>query len=152
MAGPIPPDPFQFGKPETGTPAVSAEMRRLFTALAQTNMTRDAAIPANPRDGMLRVNATDLTNIKLELWWVDQWIVLLENLVGAAPWPFYSEHEFATAATTWVVVHGRGRKPLIQVLDSSDQIVTPTSVIHNSDDQLTITHGSAITGKAIVIG
>jgi len=152
MAGPIPPEPFQFGLPAQGTPPVSAEMRRLLTALAQTNMTRDAAVPSNPRDGMLRINAANLTSVNVEMYWQGAWIVLFSNIINAAPWPFYSIHDFAVAATSWVVVHGRNRKPLVQVINSAGQSVTPTSIIHNTDNQLTITHGSAIIGSVIVIG
>ena len=152
MAGPIPPAPFQFGLPAQGSPPNSAEMRRLLAALAQTNMTRNANAPENPRDGMLRVNAVNLNSVNVEMWWQGEWIVLLSNVVNSAPWPFYSTHAFTPASASWVVVHGRDRKPLIQILDSAGQVVTPTSVIHDTDNQLTITHGSAITGSVIVIG
>lgn len=152
MAGPIPPDQFQFEQPEAGSPASSALMRRLFRALAQTSLTRDASKPENPRPGMMRVNAVNLNSVNLEMYWEGQWVVLLANIFNLSPWPSYSSHTFSPAASSWVITHGRGRKPLVQVLDASGQVITPTSIIHNSDDQLTITHGSAITGTAIIIG
>ncbi len=152
MAVIIAPEPFQFGKPEAGSQPSSAEMRRLLAALAQNNLTRDPKYPENPRDGMMRVNATNLNSINVEMYLQGVWVVLLANIATSAPWPFHSEHEFLSASVSWLVNHGRGRKPIVQVIDSGNQIITPASIVHTTDNQLTITHGSAIVGRVIVIG
>jgi len=61
-------------------------------------------------------------------------------------------HEQTSAAATWSINHGLGTENVsVAVWDSSGELVNADVVIVDSDN-LTITHSSAITGKAIVLG
>lgn len=60
-------------------------------------------------------------------------------------------HPQPIASDTWVVVHNLGYKPAgLLVLDSADTINEPASIIHDSDDQMTLTFLAAFGGVAFV--
>lgn len=50
-------------------------------------------------------------------------------------------------ASTWVIVHNLNKQPSITVVDTGDSVVIPT-VHYDNPNQITVTFGSATTGKA----
>jgi hypothetical protein len=56
------------------------------------------------------------------------------------------------AATTWVVAHALGAKFCnVTVVDSTDNVVIPQSIVFDSTSQLTVTFNTAISGTVIVM-
>lgn len=145
------PAPFEFDQPQPGTPADANLIKRLLAALAQNNLTVDTRYPMNPRDGMFRINASSASNVKLEMYWQGNWVIILQNIAGGGNVLSWTRHEF-TALSVWTVTHNRGRHPLVQVFDSSGMMLLPASIQHVNNNQVVITHGAAYSGEVIVIG
>lgn len=62
-------------------------------------------------------------------------------------------HDQTTSSTTWTVVHSLGQKYCnVTVVDSTDNVVIPQSIVFNDTNQLTVTFNTAITGKVVVMG
>lgn len=62
-------------------------------------------------------------------------------------------HEQGTAATSWTVSHGIGQQfCVVTVIDASDEVVIPQSIVFDSATQLTVTFNTAIAGKVAVMG
>jgi len=58
-----------------------------------------------------------------------------------------------TAATTWTVTHNLDNKfVMIKCYDSSDNEITPSNILLDSDSQATITWGSSTAGTVVVTG
>ena len=58
-----------------------------------------------------------------------------------------------TSATSHTVTHNLGQKYCnVTVVDSTDEVVIPQSIVFNSTTQLTVTFTSAIACKVIVMG
>jgi len=57
-------------------------------------------------------------------------------------------HAQASAATTWVVNHNRGYRPLVAVLNPAGAEIT-AEVTHVSDNQLTVSFSTARTGQVL---
>jgi hypothetical protein len=51
-----------------------------------------------------------------------------------------------TNQTSVVVTHGLGYKPFVQILDNTDELILPNSIIHNNNNQFTVTFSIATTG------
>lgn len=65
----------------------------------------------------------------------------------------YHLHTQGTAATTWSVSHQLGQKYCnVTVVDSTDNVVIPQSIVFDSTTGLTVTFNTAIQGKVIVMG
>jgi hypothetical protein len=65
----------------------------------------------------------------------------------------YHLHDQSSAATTWTVSHALGQKYCnVTVVDSSDEVIIPQSIVFDSTSQLTVTFTSAIAGKVVVMG
>jgi hypothetical protein len=61
------------------------------------------------------------------------------------------QHNQTSAATTWTVSHNFDLQYVnVDVYDSNDQIVIPTSITATDSNTLTLTFGSAVSGNAIV--
>lgn len=60
-------------------------------------------------------------------------------------------HTQAVPAATWIIVHGLGRYPSVSVFDSADEQVEG-DIVHDSNDQMTITFSGAFSGIAYVGG
>lgn len=58
------------------------------------------------------------------------------------------DHNQTVAATSWVVVHNLERTPVVQVRDSSGNVVE-ADVVHDSNVQATITFSLALAGRAV---
>lgn len=64
------------------------------------------------------------------------------------------KHTQAVPSTTWVINHNLGRQPLVDVYidyNGSVQKVSPLSIVHTTDNQLTITFSTARTGGATLV-
>lgn len=74
-------------------------------------------------------------------------IVQSAGTAGAGPvWAGYT-HTQVAPASTWSVTHNLNRHPSVSVVDSGDTVVLP-DVHYNSVNDLTISFGSATSGKA----
>ena len=108
------------------------------------------------KPGRLKVNtAGDLPELPpepalspLHFWWEEVRIVLnrqREESDDAAE-PISKDFE---SNVTWTHAHGLGRYPMIQVLDGSGNLISPT-IQHLSVNEVQVTHGSATAGSIIL--
>lgn len=58
-------------------------------------------------------------------------------------------HTQGSPASTWTIVHGLGKFPAVDVVDSGGSVVIP-SVHYDDVTQVTLSFGSPTTGKAFV--
>jgi hypothetical protein len=67
----------------------------------------------------------------------------------AAPSGFVSTFIFTQSmpSATWTIVHNLNKWPSVTIIDSGDSIIIP-SVHYDSVNQITVTFGSATSGKA----
>lgn len=142
---------FSFGVPETGSKLSSNVIRNLLEALARTNYTSDASVPSNPRPGMMRVNASNPTNVKLELYYNSTWVEILQNLGTTGSAASYATQSY-TSSTTWIMDHNFGRRPIVQCIDGTGAVIQPLSIEHTSLNRVTVQHSSATAGQIIVTG
>jgi len=121
MAATEPGQLFEFDQPTEKAWADARQVRNLFTALAQNNYTTDESNPNAPRLGMLRVNAFDPNNIRLQVWQGSpgQWRTVLQNIQGGVPAPVKQLVQVTTAATVWTIDHNLGKYVLALVFDTS---------------------------------
>lgn len=64
----------------------------------------------------------------------------------------YHVETIAAAATTWTVPHALGAKFCnVTVVDSTDNVVIPQSIVFTSTSSLTVTFNTAITGTVVVM-
>ncbi len=62
-------------------------------------------------------------------------------------------HDQSSSSTTWTVVHSLGQKYCnVTVVDATDNVVIPQSIVFDGVNQLTVTFNTAITGKVVVMG
>lgn len=62
-------------------------------------------------------------------------------------------HTQGTASTSWTVSHGLGQKYcVVTVVDDTDNVVIPQSIVFTSTSSLTVTFNTAITGAVVVMG
>jgi hypothetical protein len=106
------------------------------------------------KQGRITVNTSgDLPELPVTMellpeWWEESRTVL--NRLRDA-----QEEEFAPSkidfesATVWNHFHGLGRYPLIQVIDSDGNVISP-SIKHVSVNEVEITHGSDTEGALIL--
>lgn len=65
----------------------------------------------------------------------------------------YHVEDVTVAATSWTVAHGLGTKYCnVTVVDATDNVVIPQSIVFDTTGQLTVTFNTAITGKVVVMG
>lgn len=120
---------FVFDQPTEKAWADARQIRNLFTALAQTNYTTDAAYPSAPRAGMARLNASDPNNIKLEFWQGSPgaWRTSLQNIQGGVPAPIKQIVQITAAATVWTIDHNLGNYAIALAFDSSFRQLRPAN-------------------------
>jgi len=85
-------------------------------------------------------------------WWFEVRSVLgrQQEALSAAVLP--DNVSFSTSTSSpyeYVYTHGLGKYPMVQVLDSSEQVIQPT-ITHNSIHDFTVSHTSALTGTLII--
>jgi hypothetical protein len=117
---------FQFDRPLVGAQVDAVLMQGLLEALARTNFTTDTAYPSAPREGMLRINASDSSNVKLEVFQGSPgtWKVLLQHLETGVASPTKQIIQFLTPQTSWLVDHNLGSQPIVQTFDSGFNLLT----------------------------
>jgi hypothetical protein len=126
-----------------GADAASANDVLSFVGGEWTNVTRAAVVgsanlgdladvgTATPTDGHLLVgNGTSWNNQKA-----------------------YHLHDQTAPDTTWTVVHNLGQQfCVVTVIDSTNEVVIPQSIVFGGVSELTVTFNTAITGKVAVMG
>lgn len=151
-------DRWQWGKPVYRGPRLSEELRENFDTLGRLNITDDETYPDSPRDGMPRVNEADSTNVKLQIWYGLDWRTILQNIQSGIPAPAKQIHEVTVAAAVWTIDHNLASAVIVQVFDSTWNILTPTNIqqvdtgIPPLKNRVVITHGAPTTGNAVIIG
>lgn len=142
---------FVFGVPAENSAITSSHMRNALEALARTNITSNPSNPPNPRDGMLRVNVSTPSNIVLELYYNGTWRALIQNLTSVGGVAKYATQQY-TSATVWTIDHNFGRRPIVQCVNGSGDVIHPLSVNHTSLNRVVVTHSTATAGHIIVTG
>lgn len=75
---------------------------------------------------------------------VPTWIPLTNELMTYI-------HTQSTAEVVWQVNHNLGKDCIIQVIDISEKVMIPDSIVNNSVNQATITFKNAQQGRAICV-
>jgi len=75
--------------------------------------------------------------------------VLLSGIENGTPTPTVAFAESFTNLATWVVVHNLGRHPAVRVYQGSNE-VQPKSIVHDSNNQLTIGFDDPQSGSVIL--
>ena len=57
-------------------------------------------------------------------------------------------HTQSALASTWTVTHNLGKLPAVEVVDTGDSVIIP-NVHYDNINQVTLTFGSATSGKAV---
>lgn len=118
---------FQYGIPAEGAPMDSKEIANNFLALAENNYTSDtslsgdSAFPKTKRKGQFRINASDPTNVRLQLALVLGgslvWVTVLKYLQLGFSAPLLRIVLVNPGVNVWTIDHDLGQKPLVQVFD-----------------------------------
>lgn len=77
-------------------------------------------------------------------------VVLTGHFDGNVKPTYAYTHFQSSASTSWVIVHGLGYNPIVRVF-IGNQEVQPSSIVHDSTNQLTITFTTAQSGYAKLI-
>lgn len=65
----------------------------------------------------------------------------------------YHRETVAVAATTWTVSHAIGQQYCnVTIVDATNNVVIPQSIVFDSATQLTVTFNTAVAGKCVVMG
>lgn len=140
-------------QPLTNAPLESKPIRINFTALAVNNFTNKTTLPKDPRDGMTRMRYDTETELAhFEVFLFGQWLSVVSDIQENKINAIRKDFPISVAASTWTIDHFIGRMPLVQCLDSVNRVIVPADIQHASVNRVVIEHGSAITGKVIVIG
>src|SRR5262249_55070159 len=95
------------------------------------------------------VERTDTNNVTIRTVTVPaagEYTVLIQAAgTPGAGWASYTFTQ-SSPSVTWTVTHNLGRNPSVMVVDSGDTVVIP-DVHYDSLNQLTVTFGSATSGK-----
>ena len=100
-------------------------------------------IPILPYDltsffpGAVWGNITGTLSSQTDLWTILQTLTVQTNYV----------HDQQVASASWVIVHNMGKKPSVSIVDTADDEVIG-QVTYNSNNQLTLTFSSPVSGKA----
>tara|TARA_B100001123_G_C15242235_1_gene999540 strand:+ start:520 stop:873 length:354 start_codon:yes stop_codon:yes gene_type:complete len=110
------------------------------------------------KPGRLKINsagelpelpATSKQDQAFDDWWEESRSVLNrqreEAEDEATPTSIYFE-----SADEWKHTHALGRYPIAQVVDGTGTIVSPQSIKHNSVNEITVTHATALAGTLIL--
>lgn len=54
-----------------------------------------------------------------------------------------------TSQTSVTVTHNFGKKPCVDVIDDTNAVIVPLSIVHNTDDDFTVTFSTSTTGNII---
>jgi len=154
---------FLFDEPQAGAPRRSQEIRNNFEALGRCNITTDPTLPANPREGMMRVlkDLSPANNWKLQQFLAGAWQTLAQRINSARPAAASRTFVFTAAVNPWVIQHDLGNQPLVQIFDLTylQRQVVPSApgagqyILQHADaNKVNVTFAAPTTGIAIVIG
>jgi hypothetical protein len=82
-------------------------------------------------------NITGTLSSQTDLWTILQTLTIQTNYV----------HDQQVASASWVILHNMGKKPSVSIVDTADDEVI-AKVTYNSNNQVTLTFSSPISGKA----
>jgi hypothetical protein len=82
-------------------------------------------------------NITGTLSSQTDLWTILQSLTVQTNYV----------HDQQVASATWVITHNMGKRPSVSIVDTADDEVIG-QVTYNSNNQVTLTFSSAVSGKA----
>lgn len=138
MAEPQPASTFVFGRPGTGTPVKSAEVRANLDALAVLLRTNDEDLPVIRRDGMPRFNVFDPNNIKFQIFFDNAFRTVFQKIQLGIPAPTKLESRFdpAPVGNTWTIDHNLGSRPLIQAYDLNGNLLQKVTLAPPPRDQI----------------
>lgn len=150
--GPYAPE-FLWGEPPNKGALLSSEVRANFGWLAQTFITTDPALPLNPKDGMPRVLADDLTNIKLQFFLNGGWVTAIQHLESGAATP-YKVVVPMLLAVTWTIDHNLGSPVIVQCFDATWHLIVPSDIqqVSPAFNRVIVQHALPETGFAVIIG
>jgi hypothetical protein len=84
--------------------------------------------------------------------------ICVEVVMGVPAWvPLTSAnntfiHDQASSSSSWTITHNLNTvSPLVQVYDDSGSMIIPGEVIPTSNNVITITFTTAITGRAVIM-
>jgi hypothetical protein len=86
---------------------------------------------------------------------VDKQVLVYNGNDGSKyePLSIYYLHVQDSALTIWTVIHNLGQKYVnVTVVDSSDEVIIPQTILFDSADQLTVSFNTSVAGKVIVMG
>jgi hypothetical protein len=129
MADLEPADLFAYNRPVEGGFVDAVEIRNFLTALARQHYTTDIVKPVSPQDGQPRINASNPANVKLEVYLSGAWRVLLQNIENGLAAPTKRVVQFDVVSASWVIDHNFGSLPIVYVLDSSLNVLTPVPLL-----------------------
>lgn len=145
---------FQFSKPAFLDSLQSDPVRVNLNALGTTN--RGPTAPADPEEGMMWVDTSNPTNIRLRMFLNNQFLVILNNITGGAPSQSAVDqtvHIQTAPSAAWNVVHNLGTRDLVvQTWDENDILMIPDQAAVIDEDTIQITFFQPQAGKAIVLG
>ena len=58
-------------------------------------------------------------------------------------------HDQSSGDTAWTVVHNLGGFPVVQILDSNDEVVSPSGIVYVDENTITVNFSSSKTGKVL---
>lgn len=82
-------------------------------------------------------NITGTLSSQTDLWTILQSLTVQTNYV----------HDQQVASATWVINHNMGKRPSVSIVDTADDEII-AEVRYNSNNQVTLTFSSAVSGKA----
>jgi len=151
--GPYEPE-FLWDSPATKSALLSSVVRQNLGWLAQSFITTDPAYPPSPREGMHRVLADDVTNIKLQFFLNGGWVTALQHLESGAAAPYKVLVPIAPAAVTWTIDHNLGTPVTVQCFDATWHLILPSDIqqVSPAFNRVIVQHALPETGFAVIIG
>lgn len=143
---------FNFALPQELSPLDAKEVREKVNAIGRLNITADDNCPKNPLEGMPRVNKSDTNNVRFQIFYNGDWRTAASQLQSTITPPQYLEFEQSTPNVTWLIQHNLGRKPLVQISDTTGNVIYPDVQHTDSDNRVVITHSTPETGTVIIVG
>jgi hypothetical protein len=142
---------FEFGRPVPNSAQLAEEIQNNLDALGTTNATADPTKPKRPKNGMLRILASNPDNIQLQYFW-GSWRTIFDHLGEGSGNTRRYEAIISAPIPVWTIEHGLGLYPLVQCINLSGQIIVPLDIQHTTYNRVVITHSAAYSGRAILIG
>jgi len=130
---------------ETNAGALLAEVNLVEAAVGlNTDGTLAAFAGTNYLDAASTIKAAEIA--------LDTAVKTLDTTVNNRIGKMYYLHT-SSSATTWTVTHALGQKYCnVTIVDSTDEVIIPQSIVFTDANELVVTFNVAIAGKAVVMG